>query len=205
MWNKTCECCAFRARRGKSGVPMYTCDYLYYADKMRGCDAGKECTRFVKCTEEIDELVKKASKGRLWNENEGTGILAFLAKDFPNVPTPVTYERPKRREEKDELTEQEKAQIAAELAGEVDINGKAWDDAKMRKTKEKVSREKYYQKNKEKILAKNREWQKAHPEKQKEYMERYLAKKKAERSEKNGVQQEPGTAAQDQDRGAAAG
>ncbi len=59
-----CPECVFRARRGTSGTPTHTCEYILMTGKMRGCSA-ENCTRFVQSTPELERRIEAHSKARV--------------------------------------------------------------------------------------------------------------------------------------------
>lgn len=185
--DKVCRKCAFRARRGTSGAPMYNCDYLYYTGKMRGCAAGEGCTRFIEATPEIDRAAMRASREPGYEKRRKRSPLYHLAEQFPNEPTPVRYQAPQKIREAGELPAQKRAQIAAELRGEPAPGAEKKflhrNNPQSEQT-EKERRRRYYLKNREKIRERNQRWKREHPEKQREYSERYRMKLKKAQEEK---------------------
>lgn len=194
--DKYCARCAFRAREGTSGLPPYSCDYLYYTGKMRGCEPGKDCTRRIQTTEEIEMKVRwHWSGGAYRKRRSGEGLLAYLAKDFPNVPTPVQHEQPRLQERREELPMWKQEQIAAELRGERSsaappaLPGKGRSGpARKRTPEEKAQRQReaarrYYQRHKAAVNEKNKEWRTRNREHVREYNREYQRKRSQKRKE----------------------
>lgn len=155
-----CEKCIFRARSGTGGKPCYRCEFILLTGKKRGCDV-ENCTRFIEATPELEKYITGFRKARA--KNLEVWPLAFLIED--GAPEQV-------REQKQKPKKKQKKALSLE---------------ELRARKKKVANQKYYQRHRQQMLEKKKEWYRNNRERALEYDKAYRAKKKEEVSGKSEV------------------